>query len=305
MTAAARSGRFAVAGAPAKVNLLLRVLAREEGGYHRIETLFQMLEWGDLVRVEPTASDSLELVVEGPDPSDPEDNLAVRAAEGFMRAVGSPSGVRINLEKRIPPGAGLGGGSSDAAAVLRCLSALAEPVPDRDRILQVAGELGADVPFFLAPSPLCLGWGRGDRLLPLSPLPEAEIVLVLPDFHVSTAEAYRSLGEDLPPERARILPGAEGLGWEEVVGLAENDFERVVLRDHPELGRIRDRLAGEGARPVRLSGSGGALFGVFPPGEGAPAAEAVEPELPEGWRVRVTRSRTAPAPLEVRGPGDG
>lgn len=350
---------MAVVDAPAKVNLLLRVLGREADGYHSIETLFQTLEWGDRVWVVRTRSDELELDVEGPDPAPSGRNLALGAAETFLQVTGGSGGVRIRLEKRVPPGAGLGGGSSDAAAVLRGLAALTETPPGVDVLLGLARELGADVPFFLAPSPLCLGWGRGDRLFPLDPLPTAEILLVLPDLHVSTAEAYRALDAAEEAETADAADpsdpadpeGAEGgfdvegaggaggvrdagdgrtgreagteargspvrrgaallsrpgsKGWEGVAAQAENDFERVVFREHPELGSTRDRLRELGARPALLSGSGSAVFGVFPSGGAGAAATALAPELPEGWSTRVTRTRSSSVRVVVESPSDG
>lgn len=307
----------AVVEAPAKINLLLRILGPESDGYHSIETLFQALEWGDRVQVTRTRSDELELDVEGPDPAPPGENLALRAAEAFLRATGVPGGARVVLEKKVPAGAGLGGGSSDAAAVLRGLAALTDPPPTADLLIGVGRELGADVPFFLAPSPLCLAWGRGDRLLPLDPLPSVEILLVLPDLHVSTAEAYRALdaldaGGRMTPDRGG--PGARGAallglpgpeGWEGIARHAENDFERVVFPEHPELEAVRDRLREEGGRPALLTGSGAALFAAFPLGGAGEAAAALTPDLPEGWGTRLTRTRSAPASVVVRSPGPG
>ena len=213
--------------APAKVNLFLRVLAREEGGYHQIETLFQALELADRVELriswegEPSG---IALEVEGVEEGalgPPGENLVVRAARAFLAAAapsfeGPLPGVGIHLTKRIPHGAGLGGGSSDAAAVLRGLAALLPGRVPPSHLQALAGRLGADVPFFLADTPLALGWGRGDQLLPLPPLPPRALLLLVPSEGISTPWAYGELaahrsqaGSGPPP--ARILePGLLG-----------------------------------------------------------------------------------------------
>ncbi len=203
--------------APAKVNLRLRVLAREDSGYHQIETLFQALDFGDEVEVAE-GDRGIRLEVEGMDVGPVEENLAYRAAVSFLDRLRGDGGVSIRLRKRVPPGAGLGGGSSDGAAVLRLLAALHPGAVGEEALLEIAAGLGADVPFFLAPSPLALAWGRGDRILPLSPLPPRPVLLALPPLAVDTPGAYgmldevRGSGWAAGPALLRRVPAS----WQEV-----------------------------------------------------------------------------------------
>ncbi|KPK00745.1 MAG: hypothetical protein AMS20_15040, partial [Gemmatimonas sp. SG8_28] len=152
--------------AHAKVNLFLRVLARESSGFHSLETLFALLELHDTLTVE-RQSEGITIDVEGADTGPPEQNLAYRAAELVLDATGRRFGVRIRLIKRIPVQAGLGGGSSDGAAALHAANALADNAVPRPEILQFAARLGSDVPFLASGAALALGWGRGERLLRL------------------------------------------------------------------------------------------------------------------------------------------
>jgi 4-diphosphocytidyl-2-C-methyl-D-erythritol kinase len=175
--------------APAKVNLSLRVLGRRPDGFHEIRTLFQALDLGDELRVSRGAR-GISLEVRGPDLGPTEENLAYRAAEIFLEAFGETQGVHIELTKWIPAGAGMGGGSSDAAAVLRALSWLSPFPPPPGELMRLGAKLGSDVPFFLGASPLAKGTGRGENLTPYRALPAADLVLALPGVHMSTAEAY-------------------------------------------------------------------------------------------------------------------
>ncbi len=181
--------------APAKVNLRLRVLAREASGYHSLETVFCAISLADTLTVR-RSEPGIRLIVEGAvDTGPPERNLVVRAAERMEQELGSGLGVEIHLHKQIPAAAGLGGGSSDAAACLRALNALlGEPIAP-ERLLQMGAELGSDVPFFLCGSPLALAWGRGERLLPLPPLPERCVLVAYPGEPISTADAFARVAE--------------------------------------------------------------------------------------------------------------
>jgi len=249
--------------APAKINLDLRVLAREDSGYHRIETLFLMVDLCDRVIVE-SAEREIELEVEGADVGPIEENLAYRAAEAFLSAAGLESGVRISLQKEIPAGAGLGGGSSDAAAVLRLLDHLHPEIVSAERLFELGAALGADVPFFLCGGAYALGWGRGGRLLTLPPPENRWVVLALPGLHASTPDAYRAISAaGLEPGRPRLLPSASASDWDWIARVSHNDFERVVFQMHPELASVRERLDSHGGRPSRMSGSGSSVFGIF------------------------------------------
>lgn len=290
--------------APAKVNLYLEVGGRRADGFHEIDTLFQAVSLWDEVRVERVPA-GVDLRVDGPDLGPAEANLAVRAARAFLAEVGSPEGVRIELTKGIPAGAGLGGGSSDAAAVLRAMDALWDGPIGTVRLAALGAELGSDVPFFLGESPLARGRGRGEVLEPVPPLPPADLVLVLPPVHVATGGAYAALGRrsDGGLERAMEAPFLPPTGWADVALVARNDFQEVVASTHPEVRRSLQALRDAGARPSLLSGSGAACFGVFPDQATAAAvAEVLGGGL--GWPVRAVRTLQdfpAPQPFDTLG----
>lgn len=280
--------------APAKVNLRLRILAREESGFHSLESLFCAIELADVVRVE-AVGDGVTLEVEGDvDTGPPDQNLVVRAARRFLAEVGAEGdGVRLRLTKRIPAAAGLGGGSSDAAATLRALNRLfALPLPD-ERLLQLAIELGSDVPFFLCGSPLALGWGRGERLLALPPLPVADVVVAHPGEPMFTAGAFaevaRRRGGEYRPLASRLR--LEDLGsWDAVAAIAGNDFDAVGRGAVPRVGEALEALNGAGAAIALLAGSGASVFGVFPDHTGAVTAADSLRSL--GYATWSTRTRT-------------
>jgi 4-diphosphocytidyl-2-C-methyl-D-erythritol kinase len=271
--------------APAKVNLTLRILARETSGYHQLETVFLALELCDVVTVAPGGR-GIRLRVEGPDLGPVEENLAYRAAAGFLETAGGTGGVEICLRKRIPAGSGLGGGSSDAAATLRALSSLFPGRVDASRLQTLAGTLGADVPFFLANTPMALAWGRGERLFPLPPLPPAEVLVAVPPVAVRTPEAYRLLARARGGRTGPVTPAVHTLAalgsWDAMAKAAWNDFESVIFREIPELARLKDGLAESGSLLSLLSGSGSALFAVFAEPETAVSAlPLLEAEFPD------------------------
>jgi len=253
--------------AQAKINLLLRVLAREASGYHSIETVFLRLDLGDDVRVRVASGRSLDcagraMPAAGLGP--PERNLAFRAAAAYAEATGWPAGFAIEIDKRIPVGGGLGGGSADAGAVLRILDALS-PHPLCVRLVELAASLGADVAFMTIESPMALAWGRGERLLPLHALQARPVLLVVPDFAVATADAYAWLAADRGPyvPVAEVIAADSLATWESLTLVASNDFERVVAARHPIIAKLVDELAAADAVLSMLSGSGSAVFGVF------------------------------------------
>lgn len=267
------------ARARAKVNLRLQILAREITGYHQIETVFQALELADRIRLILRDDGEVTLKTMGRDPEDlgpPDWNLAVQAARRFAEAYSAAGerfpGVDIRLEKHIPAGAGLGGGSSDAATVLRGLNTLCDAGFAASELVLLGSELGADVSFFSSGALRALAWGRGDRVLSLDPLPARSVLLAVPSEPIETAWAYGVLAEhrdrqSSPVPTAGLLGGDVTGGWEEVAARARNDFEPAVFPVRSELSRIKKSLVNAGARPALLSGSGSALFGVFA-GEG-------------------------------------
>jgi len=253
--------------AQAKINLLLRVLAREASGYHSIETVFLRLDLGDDVHVRVASGRSLDCAgraIPAAGLGPPERNLAFRAAAAYAEATGWPAGFAIEIDKRIPVGGGLGGGSADAGAVLRILDALS-PHPLGVRLVELAASLGADVAFMTIESPMALAWGRGERLLPLHALQARPVLLVVPDFAVATADAYAWLAADRGPyvPVAEVIAADSLATWESLTLVASNDFERVVAARHPIIAKLVDELAAADGVLSMLSGSGSAVFGVF------------------------------------------
>jgi len=252
--------------AQAKINLFLRILAREASGYHQLETLFCRLELADSVVVRVTRTGG-SIDCRGSDVGPAAHNLAYKATLAYAAVRhGWPPGFAIEIEKVIPVGAGLGGGSADAGAALRALHALdPNPLPDAV-VLDIARQLGADVPFLSIDAPLALGWARGDRLLPLAPLPLRQLLLYVPPVAVSTREAYEWLaaarGDTVAG--AMVLPEAALREWGALVPYMVNDFESVVAGRHPVVdGALATLRAAPGVCAASLTGSGSAVYAVI------------------------------------------
>lgn len=264
----------------AKVNLRLRVFARDDSGFHTVETLLLRTDLSDTLVVEESG-EGIAVDVDGPEaggvPAGPE-NLCHQAAEAFLDAAfagrRNRPGLQIGLTKRIPAGTGLGGGSADAAGVLRLLASRWPRVEQRT-LFSLAGRLGSDVPFGLLDVPMALGWERGRRLLPLRPPPCRDGLLICPPFRVSTPDAYAWLvesragrsegsGASGDPGGATVLPGVTRLmEWDTLGGLVRNDLEAPVFKRHPVLARALAILQ-DGESVAAMTGSGSALFAVFP-----------------------------------------
>lgn len=251
--------------AHAKVNLFLRVLAREADGFHGIETLFCRISLADELVIERTAS-GVALETTAGDLGPVAKNLAVRAAEMVLDATGHRFGVRISLTKLIPVGAGLGGGSSDAAAVLLAVNRLAGNAVPRHELLQFAARLGSDVPFFVSDAALALAWAHGDRFIRVPSLPPAAMLVLAPPRAVSTADAYGWLdaARTAPLRRGALALDLDAVStWGDVGRMAGNDFESVVFEYRPELRTAFEALVATRPLVCRMSGSGAALFAVY------------------------------------------
>lgn len=266
MSRGAPGTRQARMRALAKLNLDLRVLGKRPDGYHELRTVFQTISLADSLEIAFTPG--RKTVVELEDPLGIENNLAARAATLILHMMRVSGRVRIRLVKHIPMGAGLGGGSSDAAAVLLALPVLAGRVVPLTELLAAALELGSDVPFFLLGG-TAAAIGRGGELFPLPDLPLQPGLLVAPGVHISTAQAYRELSPRLTTEsQQNKIFTFHSLLWDGGVSKGVcNDFEAVVFSAHPELARLKKRLIRTGAFPVLMSGSGSAIFGLFRTGE--------------------------------------
>jgi 4-diphosphocytidyl-2-C-methyl-D-erythritol kinase len=251
--------------AHAKLNLFLRILAREPGGYHQIETAFALLDLADELVVSRAPS-GVTLVVHGPDLGPVEENLAVRAAHAILDATGRGFGVAMELTKRIPARAGLGGGSSDAAAALHAVNALAGHAVPHPELLHFGARLGADVAFFASGAPTALAWGRGERLYRLTPPPAAPALLAIPKLGVATPDAYRwwdELNHDHAARGPVVLDADAFAAWGSIGRLGGNDFEIPVFGRHPPLRALFERVAGTHPYWVRLAGSGSAVAAVY------------------------------------------
>jgi 4-diphosphocytidyl-2-C-methyl-D-erythritol kinase len=289
--------RVARVAAQAKVNLLLRVLAREESGYHSIETVFLRLTLADEIvvrvggEVRSRSLDSTGDAIPRGGLGPVEANLAYRAACLYANATGWPKHFAIELTKHIPVGAGLGGGSADAGAVLRALDALA-PEPVGRHLAELGPALGADVPFMTIDSPMALAWGRGERLMPLPVLASRPVALITPAFAVSTRDAYAWLARDRGGAvvQSSVLLPTDMDTWEGMAGIAANDFEAAVIPRHQEIGAMIAALREVGASPALMSGSGSTVFGVF---SDAASADAAATQLRTRRIGHVLLTRTA------------
>jgi 4-diphosphocytidyl-2-C-methyl-D-erythritol kinase len=276
--------------APAKVNLVLRVGPLRADGFHDLDSLMVPLDLGDEVEVRVGArAGPVSCRVPRHRELDGPGNLAARAAEAFRRRFGIDRAIAIRIVKRTPITAGLGGGSSDAAAVIRCL-ARAFRVRDADALEAVALEIGSDVPFFLGPGP---SWaaGRGERLTPAT-IPPLDLVLVYPTdpaLAIRAGDAYRWLDAARPdPGRVRIPRRAAPFE----PGSAVNDLEGPCMVRFARLSTLRGRLVSHGASVAMMSGSGPTVFGIF--GSRRAARRAAVALEREGKReVRVFAVRTA------------
>jgi 4-diphosphocytidyl-2-C-methyl-D-erythritol kinase len=277
--------------APAKINLFLRVVARRSDGYHDLNTLMCCIGLHDTLRIE-VGGDRYTLICSDPDLPSDHTNLALKAALSFNSALSAdtkitPQHLSIHLTKRIPAGAGLGGGSSDAAAVLRGLNHYYAYPLNRKRMIALALKLGADVPFFIDGKP-AIATGVGEVLSPYSKLSPQGVVVVYPGFGISTAEVFKNLNLALTKceKPLRYFPFEQGK-----VDMADylcNDLETVAVHQFPVIDQIKKELLRHGAKGASMTGSGSAVFGLF--SDVSAARKAAEDMVrPSQWRVYATQ----------------
>jgi 4-diphosphocytidyl-2-C-methyl-D-erythritol kinase len=254
--------------APAKINLFLEVLGKREDGFHEIETVMQEVAWADRLLCRPVSGERLTLQCEHPEVPTDSRNLVLQAAEALRRFAGSRQGAEIVLEKRIPLGGGLGGGSSNGACALCALSRLwGVELPEQD-LQALASELGSDVPFFLkGGTALCRG--RGERVDSLPGVPPLDVVLVFPEWGIDTGRAYAALNPEAFGRHSadRFLEAVARRDREDIVREMFNRFEEAVFSFEPREGELFNALERLGFDALRMSGSGSTLFGVVPEGE--------------------------------------
>lgn len=269
----------------AKINLGLKVLYKRPDRFHEIATLFQTISLADAIRIEATPAATTRIETTS-DVEIPGENLATRAARLWLDHHRTTAHVEIHIEKRIPMGGGLAGGSTDAAAVLLALPALLNQPDSQSTLQTLAAQLGSDLPFFLVGG-MAEASGRGEILDPLPDLEPLHGVLIAPGLHVSTPDAYRNLSRpfetELTPEsqveiikRFRALVRSVREDQPPAVWAAdcENDFEPVAFKQHPVLISYLEKITATGALLARMSGSGSTLFGLYETAEAAAAAEA-------------------------------
>jgi len=247
----------------AKINLYLRITGKRADGYHELETLFWPLPWlYDEVTVS-LADSGIHLECDSPEVPCDSRNLCWKAVDAFLADAALTAGVHIQLVKHIPVAAGLGGGSSDAAAVLLQMRELLAPTMAMEHLAELAVQLGADVPFFLNPVP-ALARGVGERLEQIVISGEPDLLLVNPGFPIPAAWSYAHW-QDVPQSPAPPLDDLLGTvrngEWEKVVSLTHNDLGPCAMAKFPLLGMIAERLESYGVHGVRVSGSGPTLFG--------------------------------------------
>jgi 4-diphosphocytidyl-2-C-methyl-D-erythritol kinase len=256
----------------AKVNLRLDVLGKSADGFHELRTIFHTVSLHDTLTLRASRKPGISLTIRGnPSLSQEavEKNLVYRAVEALRSDLKLTSGVELTLQKKIPAGRGLGGGSSDAAAALLGYLQLTRKKISKPRLIEIAASLGADVPFFLFGG-RALGIGKGEEIYPLPEIPKRSVLIISPsDIHVPTPDAYRWLqAPDLASltnsDKAHKLYEFCALCWSTQGECLSNDFERAVFQRHPRLGDIKRALLQRGASEALLAGSGSAVFGIFP-----------------------------------------
>ena len=246
---------------PAKVNLRLKVLRKRPDGYHDIETLMQPVALFDEIAFSFEGG-GIDLTCDNPELSAGEDNLVYKAIALYREKTGDAFGLKAHLRKRIPMGAGLGGGSSDAAGVLLALNRERRGGLSLSELIPMAKSLGADVPFFLLEKPAKAA-GIGEILEPVRIIPQIWYVLLFPGWSVSTRWAYENLDMGLTKTHKEFKIPQFIMHANDILELLDNDFESVTAREHPWIGQTKDSLIGHGALGAMMSGSGPTVFGVF------------------------------------------
>jgi 4-diphosphocytidyl-2-C-methyl-D-erythritol kinase len=285
---------------PAKINLYLRILGKRADGYHELETLMMPLEFGDQVALHPH-EDSLTLVCDNPSLPTDDSNLALRAAKRLAERCGVKQGAKIALTKRTPLAAGLGGGSSNAAAVLLGLKQLWGLQVDNSILHELAAEMGSDINFFLAGgAALCRG--RGEKIEAIPCKLSASVLLVNPGFGISTKWAYEAWAK-APAESRLTVPPSEvslllwALAEDDLAGVSRclsNSLEAPSIRKFPVLELIKSAMRDNGASGTLMSGSGATVFGLFAdPNAAEKSSQRVREQFGPSMWTKVTRFASA------------
>jgi len=246
--------------APAKINIGLNVISKRPDGYHNIETIFYPLELCDYLTIEQ--ANNFEFTSNNIGLSSAFDNLIIKAKEKLEEKTGKKINVHIHLDKNIPIGGGLGGGSSDAASTLTGLNEFLNLNLSDEKLFEIALSLGSDVPFFLNPKP-CFAESRGEKLIYINFSINHPILIVNPDIHISTKWAYEHLApQEYKPNLKEIMP-EHFKNIKLFKDKIKNDFEKVVFPEYKQVGELKDELYKNGALFALMSGSGSTVFGIF------------------------------------------
>jgi len=249
--------------APAKVNLFLEILGKRDDGYHEIETIMQEIDLADSLQFEETQEG---VTLECNDKNIPanQDNLVCKAANLILEECGIKKGVLINLEKNIPVGAGLGGGSSDAATTLKALNSLWKVGLNNEELMEFAAKLGSDIPFFInGKTALCRG--RGELITPVEVRNRMDYIILFPRVHISTETIYKNLKIDLTKKRKDVSFFLDALKYSEVASISKllfNRLEEIIFATYPDLLQVKSTLESFDFCGLSISGSGSAFFGL-------------------------------------------
>lgn len=281
---------------PAKINLHLSVFEKQPDGYHRVETTMLKVGLFDSIHIKILDGEGIEVTVDEPFAFlSGEKNLAYKAADLFLQATGLKKKIQIHIQKNIPLGAGLGGGSGNAGVVLNHLNeCLGRPLIE-NQLMELGRKLGADVPFFVQPLDFAFLVGRGDAVLESSQFPSLSLLIVYPNLQVSTPDVYHRLGRSLTWEGSGGISGAcdrKITAWKDVDFLLKkgNDLQPVTEAMHPQIGNVRGMLQEHGAYFSQMSGSGASIFGLFEDEERAKEAES---SLKKAGQCFLVRSGTS------------
>jgi 4-diphosphocytidyl-2-C-methyl-D-erythritol kinase len=273
--------------APAKINLRLEILGKRADGYHEIRTLMHRVDLCDELEISVEGRPGIRMVAEGKGIPEGKENLACRAAQVFLEELGTPRGLKIRLKKGIPVAAGLGGGSSDAAAVIMGLNQLLETGWGDDRLMALGAKIGADVPFFIFRKP-ALAEGFGERLTAVGFPEPIWFLMLIPPFSISTSWAYGAYDRLFPQERD---PGPVRNSYadiSEILPTMRNDLEAAALLFYPQIGQLKEELLAKGAQGALMTGSGPVSYGIFASRTEAERTEKTI-DLPSDWKTVVCR----------------
>ena len=249
--------------APAKVNLFLEILGKRDDGFHEIETIMQEIDLADSLQFEET-QEGVTLECNNKNIPANQDNLVCKAANLILEECGIKKGVLINLEKNIPVGAGLGGGSSDAATTLKALNSLWKVGLNNEELMEFAAKLGSDIPFFInGKTALCRG--RGELITPVEVRNRMDYIILFPRVHISTETIYKNLKIDLTKKRKDVSFFLDALKYSEAASISKllfNRLEEIIFATYPDLLQVKSTLESFDFCGLSISGSGSAFFGL-------------------------------------------